>query len=99
MPDWCSFSPGAKIERGYIKCHISNGTAGEWEISDNTLIEGGYYLYKKGKNIVKIHIKEKRRIAGKEKHSQIKIDKNVALWVFLGISFLIFVIVFIINNH
>jgi hypothetical protein len=100
LPDWCSFSPGAKIERGGIKCHIYNGKVGEWEILDNTKIEGGYYLYGKGKEVGKIHIKEKRRItkASKAKLTLEMADKKLTMLLFLLLAFLIFVIAFIVNN-
>jgi hypothetical protein len=98
LPDWCSFAPGVKIERGGVKCHVNNGTAGEWEILDNTRIEGDYYLYSKDKKVGKIHIKDKRRIASKEKHSQERVDKTLGFYLILLLALLIFAISFIIQN-
>jgi hypothetical protein len=98
LPNWCSFSPGAKIERGSVKCYVRDGTVGEWDISNNTRIEGDYYLYAKGKEVSKIHIKEKRRITRENKPPRKKLTNKVAIYIFLGFAIVIFVISFIINN-
>lgn len=98
LPDWCSFSPGAKIESGGVKCRVYNGTAGDWKVFDNTRIEGDYYLYNEDKKVGKIHIKEKRRIRSEGKRSRKSFDKTLLLWLFYGLAFLIFIAVFIINH-
>lgn len=98
LPDWCSFAPGAKIELGGVKCRVYTGTADEWEVSDNTRIEGDYYLYGKGNKVGKIHIKEKRRITKEGKHSLKRFNNTTVIYLFLLFLLLIFVINFIINN-
>ena len=98
LPEWCGFAPGAKIERGFVKCHVYKGNADKWEISDNTLLEGDCYLYNDGKKISKIHIKEKRRIPKNDKHRERRIDKTAILWIFVGVVFLIFLASFIIHH-
>jgi hypothetical protein len=98
LPDWCSFAPGAKIERGSVKCRVVNGTAGEWEISDDTRIEGDYYLYGKGNKVGKIHIKEKRRITKEAKPRPKRFNNIIIIGIFLLFLLLIFLINFIINN-
>lgn len=97
LPDWCSFAPGAKIERGIAKCEVYNGTIGDWEFN-NTYIEGDYYLYGKGNKVGKIHIKEKRRITKEGKHSLKRFNNTTVIYLFLLFLLLIFVINFIINN-
>lgn len=98
LPEWFGVSPGAKIERGYIKCRVHDGTIGNWKIPDNTRIEGDYYLFSDGKRISKIHIKEKKPIAGSEKNKLTRFNKRVAIWIFLGLAFFIIAIAFILNN-
>jgi len=97
LPNWCSFSPGAKIERGGVKCRVYNGIVGKWEILDQTYIEGNYYLYSKGNEIRKIHIKGKRRIKSEDKFNQIRVDKTLSIYIFFFLAFLILLISFLIN--
>ena len=98
LPDWCSFAPGVKIERGSVKCRIYDGAVSEWDISNNTRIEGDCYLYAKGKEVSKIHIKEKRRITRENKPPRKKITNRVAIYVFVGFAVVIFLISYILNN-
>jgi hypothetical protein len=97
LPNWCSVSPGAQIERGGARCRVSNGLIAEWEVFDNTRVEGDYYLYNKGKEIGKIHIKEKRPIKSEDKDNRKRLDKKALIWIFLLFCLLIFLIAFILN--